>query len=211
MKIYCLKCGRLVRQGDACYTHESRWPRRWWAVYTVLLLLLLFVVVAPAPVPEKGQEKRPFAALDVLWGQNDHPGAIRAAYSSGIATSEEAARAAKVENDLILAAIAELESGVDDLAHNAAEDALGRYQIRPAFWEDGAREIGSRMPHYPGALNPELSRKIILGYWKKYGARTLEQKARIFNGGPRGCEKPSTVLYFKRIRNIVREKQSRLR
>lgn len=43
----------------------------------------------------------------------------------------------------------------------------------------------------------------MLAYWKRYGAVTDEQKARIWNGGPRGMSKQSTAPYWTKVRKAL--------
>jgi hypothetical protein len=38
------------------------------------------------------------------------------------------------------------------------------------------------------------------GYWERYGARTDEHRARVWNGGPKGMKKAATVAYWNKVR-----------
>ena len=39
----------------------------------------------------------------------------------------------------------------------------------------------------------------MLAYWRRYGAETDEQKARVWNGGPRGMSKKATERYWRKV------------
>ena len=39
----------------------------------------------------------------------------------------------------------------------------------------------------------------MLAYWTRYGAVTDEQRARIWNGGPRGMSKAATLPYWAKV------------
>ena len=41
-------------------------------------------------------------------------------------------------------------------------------------------------------------------YWKRYGAVTNEQKARMHNGGPRGMQKDATLEYWQKVQEAMK-------
>ena len=99
--------------------------------------------------------------------------------------------------------LAALESGGDDAAVNAAEDAHGRWQVRAGYLADGNAEAGTS--YSLGEMHdPQKAETIVRAYLGRYGrafaARagrepTAEELARIHNGGPRGAESPRTLAY----------------
>lgn len=109
-------------------------------------------------------------------------------------------------NDLpagFLDRLAMVESGGDDAATNAAEGAVGRYQIRPAYLAD-ANEAAGTSYTLAEMREPGKAEAVVRAYLGRYGrafaaragrAPTAEELARIHNGGPRGAESPRTLAY----------------
>lgn len=99
--------------------------------------------------------------------------------------------------------LAMVESGGDDAATNAAEDAHGRWQIRAGYLADGNAEAGTSYG-LDEMHDPAKAERIVRAYLSRYGrafaaragrAPTAEELARIHNGGPRGAESPRTLAY----------------
>jgi hypothetical protein len=111
-------------------------------------------------------------------------------------------------NDLpagFLDRLAMVESGGDDAATNAAEGAVGRYQIRPAYLAD-ANEAAGTSYTLAEMREPGKAEAVVHAYLGRYGrafaaragrAPTAEELARIHNGGPRGAESPRTLAYAR--------------
>lgn len=109
-------------------------------------------------------------------------------------------------NDLprgFLDRLAMVESGGDDAATNAAEGAVGRYQIRPAYLAD-ANEAAGTSYTLAEMREPGKAEAVVRAYLGRYGrafaaragrAPTAEELARIHNGGPRGAERAATLAY----------------
>lgn len=109
-------------------------------------------------------------------------------------------------NDLprgFLDRLALVESGGDDAATNAAEGAVGRYQIRPAYLAD-ANEAAGTSYTLAEMREPGKAEAVVRAYLGRYGAAfaaragrapTAEDLARIHNGGPRGAERAATLAY----------------
>lgn len=109
---------------------------------------------------------------------------------------------ATVDEDF-LARLAELESGGDDSATNAAEGAVGRYQIRAVYLADGNAAAGTSYT-LEDMRDPDKAARIVGAYLERYGAAfarrtgrpaTAVELARIHNGGPRGAERSATAAY----------------
>lgn len=99
--------------------------------------------------------------------------------------------------------LAMVESGGDDSAVNAAEDAHGRWQVRAGYLADGNAEAGTSYG-LDEMHDPAKAERIVRAYLSRYGrafaaragrAPTAEEYARIHNGGPRGAESPRTLAY----------------
>lgn len=109
-------------------------------------------------------------------------------------------------NDLprgFLDRLAMVESGGDDAATNAAEGAVGRYQIRPAYLADAIEAAGTSYT-LAEMREPGKAEAVVRAYLGRYGrafaaragrAPTAEELARIHNGGPRGAERAATLAY----------------
>lgn len=149
--------------------------------------------LSPAPSRE---------ALGVLPTRNQNSGRIpEGAFTSG-AEDGAAQHPATVDKDF-LERLAELESGGDDSATNAADGAVGRYQIRAGYLADGNAAAGTSYT-LEEMRDPDKAARIVGAYLGRYGAAfarragrpaTVEELARIHNGGPRGAERSATAAY----------------
>ena len=111
-------------------------------------------------------------------------------------------------NDLpsgFLDRLATVESGGDDAATNAAEGAVGRYQIRQGYLDD-ANEAAGTSYTLAEMREPGKAEAVVRAYLSRYGrafaaragrAPTAEELARIHNGGPRGAERAATLAYAR--------------
>lgn len=99
--------------------------------------------------------------------------------------------------------LAALESGGDDAATNAAEGAVGRYQIRQGYLDDANAAAGTSYT-LAEMREPGKAEAVVRAYLARYGrafaaragrAPTAEELARIHNGGPRGAERAATLAY----------------
>jgi len=93
-------------------------------------------------------------------------------------------------------AIRQVESGGDDGAVGDSGRSVGPYQCGLAAWLDGRgrRQDWPRMAYCRPAVERAME-----AYWLRYGAVTDEQKARIWNGGPRGMAKTATLAYWLKV------------
>lgn len=108
--------------------------------------------------------------------------------------------------DFILA-LREVESGgKPDFGEDALGDggkALGPLQIWRVCWED------AQVPFpYSKCGKFKNSVHVALNYWFRYCGLALmigdwETMARIWNGGPKGATKESTVSYWERVRSVM--------
>jgi len=120
----------------------------------------------------------------------------------GVATT----RAGASESDRIdglLDAIAHVESNRNARAVGDGGRAIGAYQIHKRYWRDGTRFLGVDWS-YDEARDPVKARQVVRAYLLHYGrGKTLLQKARIHNGGPRGHRKKATLKYARKIARIL--------
>ena len=113
--------------------------------------------------------------------------------------------AAKTETpDVLLDAIRQVESnGGRDTRDGDGGDARGPYQIHKAYWIDATRFLGVRWP-YSDARDEAKARAAVRAYLDHYGrGKSLEAKARIHNGGPRGDRKKATEKYWEKVKRFM--------
>jgi hypothetical protein len=103
----------------------------------------------------------------------------------------------------LFAAIRQVESGDRWWVVNVYEHAYGPYQCREMAWRDGG---GSPEEWPTGAFDAGKTEAVMRRYWHRYGAVTDEQKARIWNGGPRGMKKRATKRYWRKVQEAMRER-----
>jgi soluble lytic murein transglycosylase-like protein len=115
----------------------------------------------------------------------------------GVSTAEDE------EFDLLLDAIAEVESRNEPNAVGDSGRAVGVYQIHRPYWEDGTRFLGVKWK-YGEAKDPRKARQVVRAYLSHYGkGKSLIDMARIHNGGPRGYQKNATREYARRIEAVL--------
>jgi hypothetical protein len=106
----------------------------------------------------------------------------------------------------LLQAIRLVESGDDPSAVGDGGKAIGCYQIWRVYW------IDSRIPGtYQDCYDRDYSTRVVRAYWKRYATKrrlgrepTLEDLARIHNGGPNGYKKQSTIKYWRKIQEMLK-------
>ena len=119
------------------------------------------------------------------------------------ACTTQAAQTKQVE--LLLDAIAEIESNNDPNAIGDGGRAVGMYQIHRRYWQDGTKILGVDWQHSE-ARDPEKARQVVRAYLRHYGrGKDLLDMARIHNGGPRGHRKKATLRYARRIEAILED------
>ena len=103
--------------------------------------------------------------------------------------------------DNFLNALAKVESSNNPKAINKKENALGIYQIRPAYFQDSKVK-----GNHSQVFDPVFARQVCEAYFKKYEKKALdngdfETLARCHNGG---CgwrkNKSATDSYWKKIK-----------
>lgn len=86
---------------------------------------------------------------------------------------------------------------------------MGPYQMKKIVIDDVNNILGKSVYKYEDAYNEEKAREICrlyMEYWsRKAGCFNIETMARIWNGGPKGYKKESTLKYWNNIRSILYE------
>ena len=108
--------------------------------------------------------------------------------------------------DNLLDAMYAVESGRGKNLVGDGGKAIGPYQIWREYWQDAVEHDPSIGGEYKDCMNKAYAEKIIRAYWKRYAPKgaTLEQLARIHNGGPKGHKRSATVKYWQKIVKAMR-------
>jgi hypothetical protein len=114
----------------------------------------------------------------------------------------------------LLTAIEQVESGGNAFAVGDSGKAIGILQIHQCVLDDINRANGMKFRHY-AMRDPHLSRIVFYRYIELWAtearigrAVTDEDMARIWNGGPDGWKKESTLVYWHKVK-IQMEKITR--
>ncbi len=98
----------------------------------------------------------------------------------------------------LLDAICRVESNGNPRAIGDNGRSKGAYQISRAAW------IDAKVPwdYDKDVWDAEKSRIVAEKYMERYAGKdgTDEKWARVFNGGPKGNNKPATIPYWKRVK-----------
>lgn len=125
--------------------------------------------------------------------------------------SESAPRLSQNRSDIdrVFHVLAQLESGGNPAAYNEREEAAGLYQIRPIYVADANRIIGQDEFSLDDRWSVERSQAMIAVYWSHYATSkrlgrnpTVEDLARIHNGGPNGWKKTTTDSYAAKFMEL---------
>jgi len=102
---------------------------------------------------------------------------------------------------VLVAATIPQESQGNAWAYNAQEKAYGILQIRQPALTDINRHYKTnyKLEDFLGPGGVSLSKWAFRAYGEIYGAKTPEEFARIWNGGPNGMKKAATLRYWKAI------------
>lgn len=107
----------------------------------------------------------------------------------------------------ILSAIIHVESSGRDSAYCASEDAVGCMQIRRTMVRDVNRILKRRKSDKRYKLKDRWNRNKSIEmfniYCSHYGLESNEEKARCWNGGPRGDERTTTLGYWNKVKNYL--------
>ena len=104
----------------------------------------------------------------------------------------------------LISALMIVESGNNDQAIGDQGRAIGCLQIHKAVVLDVNKFTGSHYRHQD-MTNRAQARAVCQAYLEHYGkGKTLEQQARIWNGGPTGDRKPVTLAYWRRVQKAIK-------
>ena len=99
----------------------------------------------------------------------------------------------------LISALMIVESSGNDQAIGDNGRAIGPLQIHRSVVLDVNRITGSNYRHSE-MTNRVAARAVCQAYLEHYGrGKSLEEQARIWNGGPTGHKKVATVSYWRRV------------
>ena len=107
----------------------------------------------------------------------------------------------------LLLAMSFVESGADVNAVNRSENAAGILQITLPVIIDVNQYFHTLWRPYH-RWDRRKSYQIAVQYFIMYGAKTYEEAARIWNGGPNGPDKVSTLKYWIKIQWMMKQQES---
>ncbi len=106
----------------------------------------------------------------------------------------------------VLHAIRIVESNNNPNAVGDSGNAIGVYQIWEVYWKDATErsDIGGK---YRDCFDPDYADHVVRAYMDRYATEkrlgrpvTMEDIARIHNGGPNGYKKESTLKYWSKVK-----------
>ena len=106
-------------------------------------------------------------------------------------------------NQELVKAIHKVESGgrTDGKIIGDNGRAIGPLQIHYSNWKDATDFDKSIRGKYSDCHDLDYSCKIFFAYLNKYAkGKDAEDRARVWNGGPRGAEKSVTKAYWKKVK-----------
>jgi len=107
---------------------------------------------------------------------------------------------------ILIAALIIVESDGNPNAVGDKGQAIGILQIHPICVQDVNRILGEEKYTLIDRLDPIKSVEICIVYLNYYGKdKSVEQLARIWNGGPKGFKRKSTLPYWDKVKKVIEE------
>ena len=104
----------------------------------------------------------------------------------------------------LISALIIVESSGNDRAIGDQGRAIGCLQIHKVVVADVNRITGSNYRHSE-MTNRVAARAVCEAYLKAYGkGKTIEEQARIWNGGPTGNKKQATLGYWNKVSKHIK-------
>ena len=109
-----------------------------------------------------------------------------------------------ITEDKLIKALINVESANNDNAYRSGEDAAGCLQIRRTMVRDVNRILKRQKSqirfNFEDRWDRQKSIEMFNIYCNHYNLVTPEEKARCWNGGPRGLQKLSTKRYWEKVK-----------
>ena len=117
-----------------------------------------------------------------------------------------------VDLDRVVQAICQVETGGEADPANAVGDggkAIGPYQIHKAYWVDATQYDKTIGGTYAECKDKAYATKVVMAYFRRYAPKnaTVEDLARIHNGGPKGHRKDATLGYWAKVQAVLRKEK----
>jgi hypothetical protein len=123
---------------------------------------------------------------------------------SNYAVNLPAIKIKTITNEQLIKALIYVESSNNDNAYSSYEGAAGALQIRCTMVRDVNRILRRQKSNqrytYEDRWDRQKSIEMFNIYCNHYNLVTLEEKARCWNGGPRGLQKISTKKYWEKVK-----------
>lgn len=106
----------------------------------------------------------------------------------------------------LLDAIRQVESHGNDNAVGDNGKAIGPYQIWYTYWKDAVEFDKTLGGSYKDCYNPDYARRVVIAYLTRYAPKnaTMEDLARIHNGGPQGYKNSKTIKYWNKVKKELK-------
>lgn len=103
----------------------------------------------------------------------------------------------------------EPNGGRDTVGDNGK--ALGPYQIHKEYWQDAIEYDPSLGNNYERVKDRAYAEQVMMAYWSRYAPKgaTLQDLARIHNGGPNGHRNTSTLSYWAKVKAAMGESKEK--
>jgi len=111
-----------------------------------------------------------------------------------------------VPTNRLLDAMYTVESSRGKVLVGDGGKAIGPYQIWYSYWQDAVEYDPSIGGVYRDCMDKAYSERIVWAYWCRYAPKgaTVQDLARIHNGGSRGYKNPKTLKYWDRIKQALK-------
>jgi len=111
-----------------------------------------------------------------------------------------------VPTNRLLDAMYTVESSRGKVLVGDGGKAIGPYQIWHSYWQDAVEYDPSIGGVYRDCMDKAYSERIMWAYWCRYAPQgaSIQDLARIHNGGSRGYKNPKTLKYWDRIKQALK-------
>ena len=111
-----------------------------------------------------------------------------------------------VPTNRLLDAMYTVESSRGKVLVGDGGKAIGPYQIWYSYWQDAVEYDPSIGGVYRDCMRKDYAERIVWAYWCRYAPQgaSIQDLARIHNGGSRGYKNPKTLKYWDRIKQALK-------
>jgi hypothetical protein len=111
-----------------------------------------------------------------------------------------------VPTNRLLDAMYTVESSRGKVLVGDGGKAIGPYQIWYSYWQDAVEYDPSIGGVYRDCMRKDYAERIMWAYWCRYAPQgaSIQDLARIHNGGSRGYKNPKTLKYWDKIKQALK-------